>query len=70
MDLTPPEQAGELAVATKCTGEPEEAVPGLLTLALAGDETQTPAKDGSETDTNRQRIACSFPTLITSLQLK
>jgi hypothetical protein len=48
-------QAGEFAVATKCTLEPVEALPGFVTVAVAGDDTKTPAKEGNEIKTDRQR---------------
>lgn len=53
MELTPPLQAGEFAVATKWTGEVAEALPEVETVAVVGDDTKTPANDGSERDKNR-----------------
>jgi hypothetical protein len=57
MELTPPLQSGEFAVATKCTVESDDALPAFVTVAVAGEDTKTPANDGNETDRNRQRTA-------------
>ena len=46
MEATPFEQAGEVAVATKWTGDAAVADPFVETVALVGDETYTPATAG------------------------
>src|SRR5260370_41197159 len=57
MEATPFEQAGELAPATKWTGEPTVApLPGL--------ETVTPAKTGNANTTDKHTTAYHVPTHI------
>jgi hypothetical protein len=58
---TPFEQAGELAFATKCTGDPEVA-------PVVGELIQTPADAGSVNVADRHTMAQTFPIFITNLQ--
>jgi len=64
MEPTPFEQAGEVAVATKCMGEAPVAVPEVATLALAGDDTYTPARDGTVIAMQTNRRAEAFERFI------
>src|SRR5947207_6399929 len=54
---TPFEQAGELALATKWTGEPD-------VLPLDGELTETPATAGSANIAHRHTTTKSFPEFI------
>jgi hypothetical protein len=57
IDATPFEQLGELAVATKWTGEPD-------VLPLEGELTDTPATAGSVKMAHRHTATKSFPEFI------
>jgi hypothetical protein len=54
---TPFGQAGELALATKWTGEPGE-------LPFDGEETLTPANPGTAQNAKKHTIAENFPDII------
>jgi len=64
MEATPFEHAGEVPLATKCTGEAPVAVPEVATLAAAGDVTYTPARDGAVIAPQINRRAEAFRTFI------
>jgi len=57
MAATPFEHAGELALATKWTGEPD-------VLPLEGELTETPATAGSASNAHRHTTIKSFPEFI------
>jgi hypothetical protein len=56
MEATPFEHAGDVARATKWTGETALALPEVETLAAPGDETYTPASAGNENKTNKTKV--------------
>ena len=64
MARTPFEHAGEVAVATKWTGERAEVVVGLETVALAGSVTYTPANAGRTVNANTDKARHSVENLI------
>jgi hypothetical protein len=66
---TPFEQSGDVAVATKWTGERLEPVPLVETVALDGEVTYTPAYAG-KLAVKRHTIVQNFPNLISTAPAK